>query len=72
MELAVGRLGAILGPFIGGALQQVFGGSSAVLAAIGIAAAGAAVSVLLARTTTEPGVDALGAGGLSIGIPHEF
>lgn len=26
MELAVGRLGAILGPFIGGALQQAFGG----------------------------------------------
>jgi len=25
MELAVGRLGAILGPFIGGTLQQVFG-----------------------------------------------
>lgn len=55
MELAVGRLGAILGPFIGGALQQMFGGSGAALAAICAAAAGAALCVLLARTTPGPG-----------------
>jgi AAHS family 4-hydroxybenzoate transporter-like MFS transporter len=48
MELAVGRLGAILGPFIGGALQQVFGGSGAMLAAIAVAAAGAAACVMFA------------------------
>jgi AAHS family 4-hydroxybenzoate transporter-like MFS transporter len=59
MELAVGRLGAILGPFIGGALQQMFGGSRAALAAICAAAAGAGLCVLLARTTTGPGSDDL-------------
>jgi AAHS family 4-hydroxybenzoate transporter-like MFS transporter len=51
MELAVGRLGAILGPFIGGALQQMFGGSGAMLAAIAVAAAGAAVCVMFATTS---------------------
>jgi AAHS family 4-hydroxybenzoate transporter-like MFS transporter len=48
MELAVGRLGAILGPFIGGALQQAFSGAQATLLAIVIAAAGAAVTVRFA------------------------
>jgi MFS family permease len=56
MELAVGRLGAILGPFIGGALQQLFGGSGAMLAAIAVAAAGAAACVTFARKSeTEDG-----------------
>ncbi len=72
MELAVGRLGAILGPFVGGALQQIFGGSSAVLASIGIAAAGAAVSVLLARPATGSGADDFGTKGMPIGIHHEY
>jgi AAHS family 4-hydroxybenzoate transporter-like MFS transporter len=49
MELAVGRLGAILGPFIGGALQQAFGGATVMLLAIGFAATGAAISVQFAR-----------------------
>ncbi len=49
MELAMGRLGAILGPFIGGILQQAFGGSNVMLIAIGLAAIGAAISVLFAR-----------------------
>lgn len=61
MELAVGRLGAILGPFIGGALQQVFGGSGAMLAAICMAAAGAAASVLAATKTTGLGPNDAGA-----------
>ena len=57
MELAVGRLGAILGPFIGGALQQAFGGSNLMLTAIAVAAAGAAVCVMFAtksKTDHEP------------------
>ncbi|MGN6230428.1 MAG: MFS transporter [Trinickia sp.] len=54
MELAVGRLGAILGPFIGGALQQAFGGSGAMLGAIAVAAAGAAACVMFA---TKSGAD---------------
>lgn len=48
MELGIGRLGAILGPFIGGALQQSFGGSNVMLFAIVISAAGAATAVLFA------------------------
>jgi AAHS family 4-hydroxybenzoate transporter-like MFS transporter len=54
MELAVGRLGAILGPFIGGALQQAFGGANAMLAAIALAATGAAACVMFA-TKSETG-----------------
>ena len=53
MELAVGRLGAILGPFIGGTLQQVFGGHEIMLVAIALAATGTAVCVLFARRTTS-------------------
>ena len=49
MELAIGRLGAILGPFIGGALQQAFGGGDFMLVAMAIAATGAAICVLFAR-----------------------
>lgn len=48
MELAVGRLGAILGPYIGGVLQQVYHGPQTMLLAIGLACAGAAFAVLLA------------------------
>jgi AAHS family 4-hydroxybenzoate transporter-like MFS transporter len=51
MELAVGRLGAILGPFIGGALQQTFGGANVMLVAIGLAATSAGICVLFARKT---------------------
>lgn len=51
LELAVGRLGAILGPFIGGALQQAFGGANVMLVAIGLAATSAAICVLFARKT---------------------
>ncbi|NQE49971.1 MFS transporter [Herbaspirillum rubrisubalbicans] len=51
MELAVGRLGAILGPFIGGTLQQSFGGQHIMLLAIAIAAFLAGCLVLLARAS---------------------
>ncbi|SOE96005.1 MFS transporter, AAHS family, 4-hydroxybenzoate transporter [Burkholderia sp. D7] len=51
MELGVGRLGAILGPFIGGAIQQFFGGTNTLLLAMGVASLGAALSVLFARKT---------------------
>jgi MFS family permease len=71
MELAVGRLGAILGPFIGGALQQLFGGSGAMLAAICMAAAGAALSVLIATKTAGPGPgDAGAAEPTAVNIAH--
>jgi AAHS family 4-hydroxybenzoate transporter-like MFS transporter len=49
MELGIGRLGAILGPVIGGAIQQSFGGTSGMLAALCIASTGAALAILLAQ-----------------------
>lgn len=57
MELAVGRLGAILGPFIGGALQQAVGGGSTMLIAMAIAATGAAIGVLFAGKNNRSGTD---------------
>jgi AAHS family 4-hydroxybenzoate transporter-like MFS transporter len=48
MELSVGRLGAILGPFIGGTLQQVFPGENVMLLAMSVAAAAAGISILFA------------------------
>ncbi|MGN6652011.1 MFS transporter [Trinickia sp.] len=60
MELAVGRLGAILGPFIGGALQQTFGGTHAMLLAIVAAAAGAALSVRFATKSIGCDFDSRG------------
>jgi AAHS family 4-hydroxybenzoate transporter-like MFS transporter len=45
MELGVGRIGAILGPFVMGLLQQVTGGPEAVFWAIGGAAIVAAVVI---------------------------
>ncbi|WP_027802456.1 MFS transporter [Paraburkholderia dilworthii] len=60
MELAVGRLGAILGPFIGGALQQIFGGTQAMLLAIVIAAGGAAVTVRFATRSAGCRFDSRG------------
>ncbi|AUH53539.1 MFS transporter [Chromobacterium sp. ATCC 53434] len=49
MELAVGRLGAILGPYIGGLLQQHHRGPRTMLLSIGIACIGAALAALAAK-----------------------
>jgi AAHS family 4-hydroxybenzoate transporter-like MFS transporter len=45
MELGVGRIGAILGPYVIGLLQQVTGGPEAVFWAIGGAALVAALGI---------------------------
>jgi MFS family permease len=45
MELSVGRVGAILGPFVVGALQQLTGGPTAMFIAIGAASAVAALAI---------------------------
>ncbi len=58
MELGVGRLGAILGPFVAGLLQQATGGPAAMFWTIGIASLMAAVAIAsLARRL--PGVSLL-------------
>jgi uncharacterized membrane protein YeaQ/YmgE (transglycosylase-associated protein family) len=71
IQLGIGRVGAILGPYIGGVLQQFYRGQTALLLAIAIAAAGAAIAVLFARkrlvcrfasnmaTATRPASDAI-------------
>jgi MFS family permease len=45
MELSVGRVGAILGPFVVGALQQVYAGPTPMFIAIGVAAMAAALAI---------------------------
>src|SRR3984957_12276428 len=45
MMLSVGRVGAILGPFVAGELQQIFHGPTAMFLAIGIAALVAAAAI---------------------------
>jgi len=49
MELGVGRIGAILGPFVAGSLQQAYQTPTAMFLAIGAAAMAAAVAVLCAQ-----------------------
>ena len=49
MELGVGRLGGILGPYIGGWLQQVAPGSGGLLLAMAAALALSALAILLVR-----------------------
>jgi MFS transporter, AAHS family, 4-hydroxybenzoate transporter len=49
MELSVGRLGAILGPWVAGVLQEVYSGATAMFLAIAIAGLAAALAVALAR-----------------------
>jgi cyanate permease len=46
MELAVGRLGAILGPYIAGVLQQMYHSSTPMFAAVAVAALVAGCTVL--------------------------
>jgi len=45
MELSVGRVGAILGPFVAGTLQQLYGGSTAMFIVIGTASVVAAAAI---------------------------
>jgi MFS family permease len=49
MELSVARVGAILGPFIAGALQQIYQSATPMFVSIGIAALLAGIAVLFAR-----------------------
>ena len=49
MELGVGRVGAILGPFVAGALQQNYQSSLPMFIAIGLAALAAGGIILFAN-----------------------
>jgi AAHS family 4-hydroxybenzoate transporter-like MFS transporter len=60
MELSVGRVGAILGPFVAGALQQNYQSSLPMFVSIGLAALAAGGIVLLAkRSSVEANVKSL-------------
>jgi MFS family permease len=54
MELSVGRVGAILGPWVAGLLQEEFPGPIAMFTAIAIAGLIAAVAVGMARESVWP------------------
>src|SRR5207302_8085014 len=49
MELSVARVGAILGPFVAGTLQQIYHSATPMFVSIGAAALLAGISVLFAR-----------------------
>jgi AAHS family 4-hydroxybenzoate transporter-like MFS transporter len=61
MELGVGRVGAILGPYVIGLLQQATGGPDAVFWAIGAAAIVAALvigSLVMQTAASKVGIAA--------------
>jgi len=53
MELSVGRVGAILGPWVTGLLQQHYSGSIAMFLAITVAALIAALAMTRARVENQ-------------------
>jgi MFS family permease len=55
MMLSVGRIGAILGPFVAGTLQQVYGGPDAMFVTIGCASIVAAIAILSLSGTSRGG-----------------
>ena len=59
MLLSVGRVGAILGPFVVGALQQVYTGPTAMFIAIGGAAIVAALAIASVGSARQPAFDPL-------------
>jgi len=62
MELSVGRVGAILGPFVAGALQQTYQSSLPMFVSIGLAALAAGAIILSAnRSSVKAGTGHLAA-----------
>jgi len=53
MELSVGRVGAILGPWVTGALQEFYSGTTAMFLAITVAALIAAIAMARARSENQ-------------------
>ena len=53
MELGVGRVGAILGPFVAGALQQFYQSPTPMFVSIGLSAIAAGTIILLARRPSQ-------------------
>ena len=53
VELGVGRMGGILGPYIGGWLKQIFGGSLALFSAMALTVAMCALVIMLMRRSPQ-------------------
>jgi len=53
MELGIGRVGAILGPFVAGALQQFYLSPVPMFVSIGVSAIAAGAIILLARQPSK-------------------
>ena len=53
MELGIGRVGAILGPFVAGALQQLYLSPVPMFVSIGVSAIAAGSIILLARQPSK-------------------
>jgi AAHS family 4-hydroxybenzoate transporter-like MFS transporter len=53
-QLGIGRLGGILGPYVGGWLQQLFPGSRALLLALAVAIGGSVLSLMLLPAVRAP------------------
>jgi AAHS family 4-hydroxybenzoate transporter-like MFS transporter len=69
MELAIARIGAILGPIVAGTLQQVYRSATPMFVSIGLAAVLAGVIILLAeRPLLEQAHDAKEAAALPQGV----
>jgi MFS family permease len=67
MELAIARVGAILGPLVAGTLQQIYQSPTPMFVSIGVSAIAAGAIILFAE---RPAVDRVGASGVTAALPE--
>jgi MFS family permease len=67
MELAIARVGAILGPLVAGTLQQIYQSPTPMFVSIGVSAIAAGAIILFAE---RPAVERVGASGVTAALPE--
>jgi MFS family permease len=67
MELAIARVGAILGPLVAGTLQQIYQSPTPMFGSIGVSAIAAGAIILFAE---RPAVERVGASGVTAALPE--
>jgi MFS transporter, AAHS family, 4-hydroxybenzoate transporter len=67
MELAIARVGAILGPLVAGTLQQIYQSPAPMFVSIGLSAIAAGAIILLAE---RPSVEQMNAAGETAALPE--
>jgi AAHS family 4-hydroxybenzoate transporter-like MFS transporter len=67
MELAIARVGAILGPLVAGTLQQIYQCPTPMFVSIGVSAIAAGAIILFAE---RPAVERVGASGVTAALPE--